>query len=397
MQLTKEERDRLRKALAEAELLNADEEWDSLDLVSALVVTEYELGIVLDEAELGPGDLSGVAALEAAIERYGRRLAVQARLRLDVEPPPDQAQEEGVLPQSRRQIEYRLALACPEARVAVSRGRQLSVFSSASDPGSLPVSEAMARVLSQGDVFSAGPTPSSFPGGAVQGSEDATRLRGGEAGAVIARIEREVQAFVIQWGGTLWAPASPLISVDQLRHLGYYDAHPEQIIHLDEYTALLPAACLNSYPLLDADDVVLGTHLATVFRREPHYDSAVGRMPAFTCREVLWCASQTWEERFTSEVELLLTGLAADLGIKGRWVAAHDPFFLGGGKAGHKREFRGSVAGKELALASINRHGDHFIVRGYGRPGRVTGCVGLGLERWVLAALYRGEERACES
>ncbi|MBE3568344.1 MAG: hypothetical protein IMW90_21710, partial [Thermogemmatispora sp.] len=174
MQLTEEERDRLRKALAEAELLNADEEWDSLDLVSALVVTEYELGIVLDEAELGPGDLAGVAALEAAIERYGRRLAVQARLRLDVEPPPDQAQEEGVLPQSRRQIEYRLALACPEARVAVSRGRQLSLFSSASDPGCLPLSEAMARVLSQGDVFSAEPIPSSFPGGAVQRSEDAT-------------------------------------------------------------------------------------------------------------------------------------------------------------------------------------------------------------------------------
>lgn len=383
VRLSEDERTRLRRALAEAELLTDEDGWDSLDLVSALTVAEYELGIWLDETQVRPGDLLDVEGLAAAIEAHGVRLATGARLRLDISTPEKAGpgEERSRRERERRQLEYRLALTSSEARFAVSRGSQLAVFACVSDPAHLPVQAAFARAAGWPCLL-AGQAPPSPP--ALAMSEPP---RGEAAGRLIERVERQVQALVTRRGGVLWAPASPLITLAALRQLGYYQAHPEQIVQLDAQLALLPAACLNSYPLLaTAGPVTLGTHLATVFRREARYDRSTGRLPAFTCREILWCAEHTWEEAFTYELEGWLAQLADELGIRGDWVTAHDPFFLADQAAGCKREFRARTSAGEIAIASVNRHGDHFISRGYGQAGRVTGCAGLGLERWALAA-----------
>lgn len=384
--LTEDERLRLRRALAEAELLKDEDEWDSLDLVSALTVAEYELGIALDERCLRPGELLNVQGLEAALAAYGVRLATCARLRLDVQTSQDGAgaQDPARLQRERRQMEYRLALACTQTRFAVSRGRHLALLTCAADPAHLPLPAALAAAAgwTQCAHEEAGALPlAAWPG------PDPDLRQDGAVGRLVEHVEQSVREMVTRRGGELWAPASPLIAMATLEQLGYATAHPEQIIQLSPQLALLPAACLNSYSLLHAErPVTLGTHLASVFRREPRYDQRTGRQPAFTCREILWCAGCGWEEAFIQDLERLLTRLAGELGIAGHWAAAHDPFFLADQAPGRKREFRASLPAGEVALASINRHGDHFISRGYGRAGQVTGCAGLGLERWALAA-----------
>jgi acyl carrier protein len=386
VQLTEDERLRLRRALAEAELLRGEDAWDSLDLVSALTVAEYELGISLDETLLSPGELLDLAGLEAAIEACGVRQPGGARLRLDVRSPDDQRPGQGSRQRlrARRQLEYRLALAAaPGVRSAVSRGPQFSLLTCASDPAHLPLQATFSAAAgwTQKAPGQAWMLPLSGP--AAPGLPR-------EAGQLIEDVQQHVQALVIQRGGALWAPVSPLIAMETLAHLGYSTAHPEQIVQLTPQLALLPAGCLNVYPLLaTTGSLVLGTFLATVFRREPRYDPRTGRLPAFTCREMLWCARRAWEEDFTGEIEDSLAQLAATLAIQGAWVTAHDPFFLAESAGGCKREFRARTPAGEIALASINRHGEHFIARGYGRAGLVTGCAGLGLERWALAAGYQ--------
>jgi len=386
VQLREDERLRLRRALAEADLLTGEETWDSLDLVSALTVAEYELGLTLDETQLRPGELLNIEGLMAALEAHGVRLASSARLRLEVRTPHDglPAEDRGRRQQARRHLEYRLALASKQARFAVSRGQHLTLLASVADPAHLPIQPALAEAVGWVHACQSEPGGLSLHDVPVP---DSTRCPDSAAGRCIEDIERCVCAFVTERGGTLWAPASPLIAVAHLRHLGYYDAHPEQIVLLNPQLALLPAGCLNSYPLLISDAaVVLGTHLATVFRREPRYDPGAGRHFAFTTRELLWRADPAWEEDFVGALQCALMQLAEKLQIEGHWENAHDPFFLAGSVSGCKRELRASISGGEIALASINRHGEHFVTRGYGRTTQVTGCAGLGLERWVLAA-----------
>jgi hypothetical protein len=387
VQLTEQERLRLRRALAEAELLTEKDAWDSLDLVSALTVAEYELGLSLDESQVRPGELLNVQGLETALEAHGVRLTSCARLRLEVSTPQDadRAQERTSRQQARRQMEYRLALAWGQARCAVSRGQTLTLLSCVADPAHLPIQAALAEAAGWSHPGQSEPDARA-PLREIPGP-DPIRHPGGAAGRCIEHIEQRVRSIVTERGGTLWAPASPLIAVAQLQHLGYYAAHPEQIVLLNPQLALLPAGCLNSYPLLlSAAPVVLGTHLATAFRRESRYDPRVGRQLAFTCREILWRAEPAWEEDFICVLECALAQLADELHITGHWESAHDPFFLADSVSGCKREFRASIPAGEIALASINRHGEHFVARGYGRTGQITGCAGLGLERWALAA-----------
>jgi hypothetical protein len=276
-------------------------------------------------------------------------------------------------------------LAFPSVRAAVSRAPQLSVRLCAEQPHELPLADRLLELLGVPEpaapvqAAAAVPMPGPFAG-----------RSGGGDGHAVERIEAAVRAFVTRWQGALWAPASPVVEIAQLRKLGYYDAHPEQVLELGPEAALLPAGCLNSFGLLGSHGRTLGTHTATVFRRELRYDERSGRWPAFTVREVLWCASPGWGVSFSTELEGLVAGLAAGFGLDGRWVPAGDPFFMRGGDHGSKREFLVATPHGDIALASVNQHGSHFVSRGYGAAGQVTGCAGLGLERWLLAIGERG-------
>lgn len=168
-------------------------------------------------------------------------------------------------------------------------------------------------------------------------------------------------------------------------------------------TALCSAACHPVYPLVSAVDIPASGRryelLAGCFRREPSPDPM--RMQTFHQHEFVYVGepSGALEHRDT----WLARGrdLLSSLGFDIEPAVASDPFF---GRAGKvlssdqldkqlKYELTSVVAGSPVALASANYHEDHFgkafgIDSPEGDPAH-SACIGFGLERIVLALLWR--------
>jgi hypothetical protein len=372
--LAADERDELLTALRAAGLdTNAEATWDSLDVACVLAVVEHSLGIVLDPAGAHPRNLRSASALERSIAEHGLRQAPAVRMRLDLADV-----ELASTARERRRAEYRLSLARPEVRTAVARRGPLTVWAVADRTADLPIANDALAAL--GITDASAPVLSTY--GPTLGGDVA---RGAAPGGVVESIETSVHRFVAEQGGQFWVPANSTIQIDELRRLGYFDAHPEQIFRLSADLALLPAACLGAFKALEPQPT-LATFSAAVFRREPHYDAATGRLPSYTCRELLWHTSPDQEPAMAAGVERMLASLADGLGLRWRWYEASDPFFLEEGAAGRKRELLAETPNGEIAVASVNAHGGHFTGRGYGREDMSTGCAGIGLERWVIAA-----------
>ncbi len=165
---------------------------------------------------------------------------------------------------------------------------------------------------------------------------------------------------------------------------------------------LLPASCYPIYLALEGSSVPSsGRAFHTIghcYRHEPSPDPA--RLRCFRQHEhvivghhtVVDAYAETWHERAVT--------LLCDLGLDAELVVANDPFF---GRPGRlmkaqqrgqelKHEVMVSITSTEhrTAVASINRHHDHF-----GTPFSIgltdadgpanTACVGFGLERVALA------------
>jgi hypothetical protein len=360
-------------ALAAAGLTGPDRAaWDSLDVATVLTVVESELGVQLDGSRFAPRQVTDVRALTELIARCGRRTPPPARLRLRLASGS---------PWPGRTTEYRLGLAAPRLRTAVSRSEPLDVHILADQPGELPlVPEVLAAlglpVPAEGAQVRSAPTVT---------VPDVAPLHSGPAADVLETVAGCVREFVRAHGHTPLGSPSPVVPTGHLRALGYLEAHPEQVFALTGDSALLPAACLRTYGQLTAE-VRAVTFEATVFRRERHYCDRAGRLPAFTCREVVWHGDdRDCAERFEQAVDLF-ERVAAALGLRSAWHRASDPFFLAGAGDGRKVELRARVGDGDIAVGSVNAHGRHFTGRGYGVQGWATGCAGLGLERLVLAA-----------
>jgi hypothetical protein len=111
--------------------------------------------------------------------------------------------------------------------------------------------------------------------------------------------------------------------------------------------------------------------------------------------ELVLLGSQTAVEDRRVRALDALTGALARLRVDGRWVSALDPFFAPGARllqrlGDAKHEFRVTSPAR-VALASINRHGDHF-----GRAFRIraadgtvasSACLAVGLERLTAYGL----------
>lgn len=373
-----EESARLRAALMGVGL-DLHGEWDSLDVVCAVVALEHSLGIVLDPGAVDPRQITDLEALTRVIGRGGRRRSPRARLTIELPGPAD---EDGAGDErERRRIEYRLSLAHPQLRVSVSRSGPLRIIAATDIPAGLPLQPTTLRALSLADTRTEQDPVPEFPALPLEPLPAADPAHG----AAVERIEAAVRKFVHRNDGQLWPHASPLISIGELRDLGYFEAHPEQVFQLGPDVALLPAACLGSFRQLgQAEGAVLATFTATVFRRERFYESAAGRLPAFTCRELLWAGEPEHVNAITAAVTEFLTELAESLGLRHRWTSANDPFFLADSAHGSKLELRAEAPAGEIALASVNEHGRHFGCA-LPEPGWTTGCAGLGLERWALA------------
>jgi hypothetical protein len=162
--------------------------------------------------------------------------------------------------------------------------------------------------------------------------------------------------------------------------------------------ALLPAACYQVYPLLGSSRLegrALITTKAVCFRRESHF-VPLRRQWAFTMREMVCVGTEDEVTDLLDRGRALVAVLCERLDLRRDWADATDPFFqpTKQGRYLYQRlnPVKHEAVVDDLAIASVNRHHEHFgdafaITRG-GQAAQ-SGCVAFGLERWLSVVSVR--------
>jgi seryl-tRNA synthetase len=182
---------------------------------------------------------------------------------------------------------------------------------------------------------------------------------------------------------------------------------PAEHVHLPGL-CLNPAACFPCYPTLQGRrigaDGAAFTWQGRVFRYESRNLAGLDRLWEFNVRELVFVGSDAQVADCRRRVLPLIGELAALLDLECRIETASDPFFATVAAARtfwqRAQEVKNEIvlevepgadgAPRALACGSINLHGrffgDRFGIAGVDGESAATGCVGLGIERWVLAA-----------
>lgn len=348
--------------------------WDSLDVLEVLVLVEDATGLTLADGSFAPGDLVNPDAVVEAFEREAIPSPRSFRLHAGARGG------ETISDVRRRRMEYALNLSFPTSRIGVTGRGDIVALSE--ELAGLPLAPGLLRAFAPHDV-EPGPI-------GERTAEVDHRCAGADAGDVFETIGAAVRGRVRELGGECWPPSGSLVALDRLEALGYLEGNGEQVVSVSDSVALLPAGCLASYEaLFDGYDGVplLVTFLARVFRREPAQLDPFGRFPSFSVQEVVWLGPPGWCDETAQRISALIDDVANLIGIGIEWVDAHDPFFRGEGAGpGTKREAVTTADGRRLAIASVNQHDRHFVdAVGCDRDDLVSGCAGLGLDRWLLA------------
>lgn len=189
-----------------------------------------------------------------------------------------------------------------------------------------------------------------------------------------------------------------LIGRESLERAGYSESFPHLLMSATAMSGnstwcLSPAVCYHVYEQLAGRTLVQPqtiTARGTCFRAEQQTAPGV-RQIEFEMREIVCVGPAAWVSSQLLVAVKRLTALASRLGLHGTWEPAEDPFFLpaAAGKAlmqrvlGVKEEYRC----RDLALASINRHGtffgERFSIRGDDGSPIHTACLAVGLDRWA--------------
>ncbi|MEO5590627.1 MAG: amino acid--[acyl-carrier-protein] ligase [Gemmatimonadaceae bacterium] len=164
--------------------------------------------------------------------------------------------------------------------------------------------------------------------------------------------------------------------------------------------SLTPAACYPVYPTVSSP-LPAGGRLFDVmsycFRHEPSND--IARMQAFRMHEFVRLGSPEEARTFRDEWITRYVRMLTDLGLEATVELANDPFFGRGGRLLSATQREQSLkfevvapcspGARPSALGSCNYHLDHlanaFGIRLHDGSIAHTACVGLGLERVVLA------------
>ncbi|HYC52090.1 MAG TPA: hypothetical protein VEB19_13330 [Gemmatimonadaceae bacterium] len=210
---------------------------------------------------------------------------------------------------------------------------------------------------------------------------------------VFARWARELGADDVA--------APPVIPAATLERAGFVSSFPQLLLRTTGDLAYSPAACYHRYAALAGttltNSVVLGVHARC--RRVEADPRPLERATEFTMREVVVLGTaqdvERVRHRLLRRVDRFVTALALDGAIE----PASDPFFASesAGRAlaqragALKHELRLSLEdGRRVAVASFNKHHDHFgrafDIAFAGQPAH-SGCVAFGVDRWVLAFL----------
>lgn len=171
---------------------------------------------------------------------------------------------------------------------------------------------------------------------------------------------------------------------------------------------LNPAACFPCYPTLAGQKILADgkafTWRGRVFRYESRNLTGLDRLWEFNVRELVFVGSEEHVATCRERALPVICELAALFDLECQIETASDPFFATVAAARtfwqRSQEVKNEImlevepgpngSNRKLACGSINLHGrffgDRFNIAAEGEDNAATGCVGLGIERWVLAA-----------
>lgn len=221
-----------------------------------------------------------------------------------------------------------------------------------------------------------------------------------------------------------------LIRVEDLSQIDYFENFP----HLGTWVGPIKHACLESYTegsrieevssddlvnsrfglpsaacygvYIDLRDAALAeSRVVTItercFRNEEHY-SDLERLWCFHMREVVCVGGEADVQSFLHRGKDAVRNMIARLDFPVKIEMAQDPFFFNENprylmqtliptKEEMKYEMKSEM--KDLAIASVNSHqnffGDRLNITGPDGKRAFTGCVAMGLERWIAVLLDR--------
>jgi seryl-tRNA synthetase len=263
----------------------------------------------------------------------------------------------------------------------------------------------------------------------------------GPALALAELIDAKAAALYARHFGALPRSFPAFVNADILHRCGYFDSHPNAIsfvghmvedfdtieafrranscaegalmpgadhLHLPNL-CLNPAACFPCYPTLAGrrigEEGAAFSWKGRVFRYESRNLVGLDRLWEFNVRELVFVGSEAHVADCRRRVLPVIGELAELFDLECRIETASDPFFATVSAARtfwqRAQEVKNEIiltiepgpdgARRELACGSINLHGRFFGDRfdigvGDGASGSAaTACVGLGIERWVLA------------
>lgn len=169
-------------------------------------------------------------------------------------------------------------------------------------------------------------------------------------------------------------------------------------------TAMLsPTVCHHLYNTLAGTRIIpeglVATAFGNCFRFEARNMASLERIWNFTMREIIFVGDDDFVEQGLTRVRSAFGNVLAELDLSYSVMTANDPFFIGTfrDQAAYqaafelKYEVRALLphAGKTIAVASYNRHGNFFgrtldITDNAGEAA-CTGCFGAGYERLAFA------------
>lgn len=205
---------------------------------------------------------------------------------------------------------------------------------------------------------------------------------------------------------TLNVKIPSLISEEVLEKCGYFNTFPQHLTQLKAYSGnslrekkryLTPAACIHIYPLLKKEDKqnVCYTTLERVYRYEAGNFTDKERLWEFTVREFVFVGNVEFVKGALEDLKQKSLVVAKEINCDAILSEAYDSFLPSRENlirqklqmANHlKDELLLPFEDRKIAVASFNYHGNHFSKPfGFDKQGEiVTGCVGFGMERWML-------------
>jgi hypothetical protein len=262
----------------------------------------------------------------------------------------------------------------------------------------------------------------------------------GPALALAERVDRKAAELYGRHFDTVSGQYPAFVDAKILKRCGYFDSHPnavslvgnvvedfdgieafrtanactEEVVLPDRDHVHMPGLCLNPaacfpcYPTLAGQTIPAhGKALSwrgRVFRYESRNLSGLDRLWEFNVRELVFVGSDRYVGGARERAIPVIGELARTFDLDCQIETANDPFFatVGAARAFWQRaqEVKNEIMltlepgltapRRKLACGSINLHGrffgDRFGIGAEGEEVAATGCIGLGIERWVFAA-----------